>query len=206
MPAGRPQEPVGNGRPRWMAAERDRRKAPGNRIRLTCRLIRPIQPVPAGSSRPRLPLRGLRLPVPASSCRCLPSVPATWPSAPVARFADPSRHRPSALGFPCVIHRFPSARSRPRCAVSASHSGSSYPGSRLQCVVSASQSRPSYPGSRPPTRGPPAPARPNPPRAAWPAGTSSAPRSSPRPQRPPARQPTPSTDRTLRRGPLQGDP
>ena len=29
------------GRPRWMAAERDRRKAPGNRIRLTGQLVRP---------------------------------------------------------------------------------------------------------------------------------------------------------------------
>jgi len=41
MPAGRPLEPAGNGGSRWMAAERDRRKAPGNRIRLTGQLVRP---------------------------------------------------------------------------------------------------------------------------------------------------------------------
>jgi hypothetical protein len=38
--AGRPLELVGDGKPRWMVAERDCRKAPGNRIRLTGRLIR----------------------------------------------------------------------------------------------------------------------------------------------------------------------
>ena len=47
MPAGRPQEPAGNGRPRWMAAERDRRKAPGNRIRLTGQLVR-LKPLSCG--------------------------------------------------------------------------------------------------------------------------------------------------------------
>ena len=37
--AGRPLERAGDGTPRWMVAERDRREAPGNRTRLTGRLI-----------------------------------------------------------------------------------------------------------------------------------------------------------------------
>ena len=48
MPAGRPLEPAGNGGPRWMAAEWDRRKAPGNRIRLTGQLVR-TKPVSCGT-------------------------------------------------------------------------------------------------------------------------------------------------------------
>src|SRR5258708_6314635 len=41
MPAGRPLEPAGDGRPRWMAAHRGAARRRGDRIRLTCRLVRP---------------------------------------------------------------------------------------------------------------------------------------------------------------------
>ena len=40
-PAGEPLERAGNGPPRWMVAERDRREAPGNRTRLTDQLVHP---------------------------------------------------------------------------------------------------------------------------------------------------------------------
>lgn len=40
-PAGGPHEPAGDGRPRWMIAQRDRREAPGDRTRRTGRLVRP---------------------------------------------------------------------------------------------------------------------------------------------------------------------
>jgi hypothetical protein len=41
MPAGRPLEPAGDGRPRWMTAGRDAARRPVHRIRLTGQLIRP---------------------------------------------------------------------------------------------------------------------------------------------------------------------
>jgi hypothetical protein len=40
MPAGRPLEPAGNGRPRWMTAGRDAARRPVHRIRLTGQLVR----------------------------------------------------------------------------------------------------------------------------------------------------------------------
>jgi hypothetical protein len=41
MPAGRPLEPAGDGRPRWMTAGRDAARRPVHRIRLTGQLVRP---------------------------------------------------------------------------------------------------------------------------------------------------------------------
>jgi hypothetical protein len=41
MPAGRPLEPAGNGRPRWMTAGRDAARRPVHRIRLIGQLVRP---------------------------------------------------------------------------------------------------------------------------------------------------------------------
>jgi len=41
MPAGRPLEPAGNGRPRWMTVGRDAARRPVHRIRLTGQLVRP---------------------------------------------------------------------------------------------------------------------------------------------------------------------
>jgi len=41
MPAGRPLEPAGDGRRRWMAAGRDAARHPVHRIRLTGQLVRP---------------------------------------------------------------------------------------------------------------------------------------------------------------------
>ncbi len=41
MPAGRPLEPAGDGRPRWMTAGRDAVRRPVHRIRLTGQLVRP---------------------------------------------------------------------------------------------------------------------------------------------------------------------
>ncbi|MGH3998936.1 MAG: hypothetical protein ACRDTJ_15950, partial [Pseudonocardiaceae bacterium] len=41
MSAGRPHEPVGDGRPRWMTADRDAVRRPVHRIRLTGQLVRP---------------------------------------------------------------------------------------------------------------------------------------------------------------------
>jgi len=41
MPAGRPLEPAGDGRRRWMAAGRDAARRPVHRIRLTGQLVRP---------------------------------------------------------------------------------------------------------------------------------------------------------------------
>ena len=40
MPAGRPLEPAGNGRPRWMTAGRDAARRPVHRIRLIGQLVR----------------------------------------------------------------------------------------------------------------------------------------------------------------------
>jgi hypothetical protein len=63
-PAGRPLEPVGDGRSRWMAAHR--RFGAGDRIRLTCRLVRPYFDV-RKRIRPGDGARGARRPV-----RCRP--------------------------------------------------------------------------------------------------------------------------------------
>ncbi len=41
MPAGRPLEPAGDGRPRWMTVGRDAARHPVHRIRLTGQLVRP---------------------------------------------------------------------------------------------------------------------------------------------------------------------
>jgi hypothetical protein len=41
MPAGRPLEPAGDGRPRWMTAGRDAARRPVHRIRLIGQLVRP---------------------------------------------------------------------------------------------------------------------------------------------------------------------
>jgi hypothetical protein len=43
MPAGRPLEPAGDGRPRWMTAGRDAARRPVHRIRLTGQLVRPTR-------------------------------------------------------------------------------------------------------------------------------------------------------------------
>ena len=41
MPAGRPLEPAGDGRPRWMTVGRVAARRPVHRIRLTGQLVRP---------------------------------------------------------------------------------------------------------------------------------------------------------------------